>query len=115
MTTDKSPDFVETEAFLERRLEESSSLGSALRDSGEWLGVQAMGMVNGLRSKGVRIWSVLGLISLNITTPEALGRWRLHSHPVLYKASTQVTTCQEDWYHIRSTAEQYGKLWEQHW
>lgn len=55
MTTDKSPDFVETEAFLERRLEESSSLGSALRDSGEWLGVQAMGMVNGLRSKGVRI------------------------------------------------------------
>lgn len=55
MTTDKSPNFVETEAFLIRRLEESSSLGNALRDSREWLGVQAMGMVNGLRSKGVRI------------------------------------------------------------
>jgi len=55
MTTDKSREFVETEAFLNRRLEESSSLGNALRDSGEWLGVQAMGMVNGLRSKGVRI------------------------------------------------------------
>lgn len=55
MTMDKSREFVETEAFLTRRLEESSSLGNALRDSGQWLGVQAMGMVNGLRSKGVRI------------------------------------------------------------
>jgi len=55
MTTDKSREFVETEAFLNRRLGESSSLGNALRNSGEWLGVQTMGIVNGLRSKGVRI------------------------------------------------------------
>lgn len=55
MTTDISPGFVETEAFLNRRLQESSGLGSALRDTGSWLGVQGMGIINGLRSKGVRI------------------------------------------------------------
>ncbi|KAL8823391.1 MAG: hypothetical protein Q9191_005900, partial [Dirinaria sp. TL-2023a] len=55
MTTDKSTDFIETEAFLSRRLEESSSLGQLLSGAGTWLGVQTMGVVNGLRSKGVRI------------------------------------------------------------
>lgn len=55
MTTDKSPDYVETEAFLSRRLEESDSLGHIVRDTSSWLGVQVMGVVNGLRSKGVRI------------------------------------------------------------
>ena len=55
MTTDKSQGFVETEAFLDRRLEESGSLGRAIRDTGNWLGVQAIGVLNGLRSKGVRI------------------------------------------------------------
>ena len=55
MTTDKSPNFTETEAFLLRRLDESNTLGSILRDTGTWLGVQGIGFVNGLRSKGVRI------------------------------------------------------------
>ena len=55
MTTDTSPDFVETDAFLLRRLAESDHLGSILRDTTSWLGVQAIGVVNGLRSKGVRI------------------------------------------------------------
>lgn len=55
MTTDRSPNFVETEAFLSRRLEESRGLGNALRNSGSWLGHQAVGVLNGLRSKGVRI------------------------------------------------------------
>ena len=55
MTTDRSPGFVETDAFLSRRLNESAYMGSMLRDTGTWLGVQGMGLVNGLRSKGVRI------------------------------------------------------------
>ena len=55
MTTDKSPGFVDTEAFLSRRLKESSSIGTALWDTGNWIGLQAMGVLNGLRSKGVRV------------------------------------------------------------
>ena len=55
MTTDNSPGYTETEAFLSRRLEESNSLGGLVRNTGSWLGVQAAGVVNGLRSKGVRI------------------------------------------------------------
>ena len=55
MTTDKSLNFTETEEFLSRRLEESNSFGAVLRNTGTWLGVQAMGVVNGLRSKGARI------------------------------------------------------------
>ena len=55
MTTDKSSDFAETDAFLSRRLTESSYMGNMLRDAGTWFGVQGMGLVNGLRSKGVRI------------------------------------------------------------
>ena len=55
MTTDTSPNFGETEAFLSRRLDESNYTGTILRDTGSWLGVQGMGLVNGLRSKGVRI------------------------------------------------------------
>ena len=55
MTTDKSPNFTETEAFLTRRLHESNKLGASIEDTGTWLGVQSMGLVNGLRSKGLRI------------------------------------------------------------
>lgn len=55
MTTDKSYNFRETEAFLKRRLNESSNFGGALRHTGSWLGVQARGVLNSLRSKGVRI------------------------------------------------------------
>lgn len=55
MTTDNSTNFAETDAFLSRRLKESNSLGNKLRDTGAWLNVQGMGVVNGLRSKGIRI------------------------------------------------------------
>ena len=55
MTTDKSRNFTETEAFLTRRLHESNKLGTTIEDTGTWLGVQSMGLVNGLRSKGLRI------------------------------------------------------------
>ena len=55
MTTDNSTNFAETEAFLSRRLNESRILGNSLRDTGVWLGVQGIGFVNGLRSKGIRI------------------------------------------------------------
>ena len=55
MTTDKSPNFTETEAFLSRRLLESKKLGTSIHSTTTWLGVQSMGLVNGLRSKGLRI------------------------------------------------------------
>ena len=55
MTTDSSPNFTETEAFLSRRLEESRGLEYMFKSAGSWLGVQAIGVVNSLRSKGVRI------------------------------------------------------------
>ncbi|KAL8695239.1 MAG: hypothetical protein Q9218_000277 [Villophora microphyllina] len=55
MTQDKSPNFKETEGFLDRRLEGAQGLRTMLGEMGAWAGVQAMGIVNGLRSKGVRI------------------------------------------------------------
>ncbi|KAL8909268.1 MAG: hypothetical protein Q9207_000278 [Kuettlingeria erythrocarpa] len=55
MTQDKSVNFKETEAFLDRRLESARGLRTMLGDVGMWAGVQGMGVLNGLRSKGVRI------------------------------------------------------------
>ena len=55
MTTDTSKDFVETEEFLARRLEEGGKLKSCVGGIGAWAGIQASGLVDGLRSKGVRI------------------------------------------------------------
>ncbi|KAL8746405.1 MAG: hypothetical protein Q9190_001579 [Brigantiaea leucoxantha] len=55
MTQDRSSGFTETEAFLDRRLQGAHALNSTASDVGQWLGVQGMGVVNGLRSKGVRI------------------------------------------------------------
>lgn len=55
MTTDTSKDFRETESFLDRRLEDGRTLRGAAGSVGEWVGFSAMGVVNGLRSKGVRI------------------------------------------------------------
>lgn len=54
-TTDQSPDFRETRAFLRRRLDEAAGLGGAVRSAGEWLGFTASAAVNVLRSKGARI------------------------------------------------------------
>ncbi|KAL8668226.1 MAG: hypothetical protein Q9202_000204 [Teloschistes flavicans] len=55
MTQDKSPNFKETEEFLDRRLEGAQSLKTMGEEIGRWAGVQGMGIINGLRSKGVRI------------------------------------------------------------
>jgi len=55
MTQDSSRDFVETEAFLERRLADARRVGMGVSAVGQWVGFTGMGFVNGLRSKGVRI------------------------------------------------------------
>ncbi|KAI1411494.1 ubiquinone biosynthesis protein COQ9 [Hypoxylon sp. FL1857] len=55
MTNDRSPGYGETRAFLQRRLDESSKMGGALRSVGQWVGFTASAGVNVLRSKGVRI------------------------------------------------------------
>lgn len=54
-TTDQSTDHRDTEAFLERRLEETRIMGSAWRNVTEWAGFQAMAGVNLARSWGARI------------------------------------------------------------
>lgn len=54
-TTDQSPGFRETRAFLRRRLAEAAEAGNAVRSVGEWLGFTASAAVNLLRSKGLRI------------------------------------------------------------
>lgn len=55
MTTDRSADFSETRAFLDRRLEEAEHLGGVLGSLGQWVGFTAGAAVNVLRSKGVRV------------------------------------------------------------
>ena len=55
MTNDKSADFVDTRKFLDRRLEEASSVGSFLGALGTWTGFTLNAGVNVLRSNGARI------------------------------------------------------------
>lgn len=55
MTTDKSPDFVETSEFLDRRLRDVQVVGGAMGSVGQWVGFTAHAGLNVLRSKGVRI------------------------------------------------------------
>ena len=55
MTTDKSQDYKETEEFLTRRLEEAAGMRDVANGLGAWMGMQAGGLINGLRSKGVWI------------------------------------------------------------
>ena len=55
MTTDTSKNFMETEEFLARRLEEGGKIKSFVGGVGAWAGIQAGGLVDGMRSKGVRI------------------------------------------------------------
>jgi ubiquinone biosynthesis protein COQ9 len=55
MTNDRSPGYDATRAFLQRRIRETSTLGTALGGVGQWLGFTAAAGVNVLRSKGVRI------------------------------------------------------------
>lgn len=55
MTQDASREFQETEAFVERRLRDVRRGGTGVGAVGEWVVFTGMGVVNGLRSKGVRI------------------------------------------------------------
>jgi len=55
MTNDTSPDFIETQRFLRRRLDEVGWLKNAAGSVVEWLGFTASAGVNLLRSKGVPI------------------------------------------------------------
>lgn len=55
MTTDMSKDFVETDEFLTRRLQEGENLRGVMGGVGTWAGMQAGGLLDGLRSKGIWI------------------------------------------------------------
>ncbi|KAF5022773.1 hypothetical protein F66182_5188 [Fusarium sp. NRRL 66182] len=55
MTNDRSPDFVETRQFLQRRLGEVKSIGGLVGSFGQWAGYTLNAGVNILRSKGVRV------------------------------------------------------------
>lgn len=55
MTRDTSEGFRETREFLDRRFEDSRTLGEAVGNITQWIGFTAGAAVNVLRSKGVRI------------------------------------------------------------
>ncbi|KAH7350283.1 COQ9-domain-containing protein [Pyrenochaeta sp. MPI-SDFR-AT-0127] len=55
MTQDKSPNFIETEQFLDNRLEDLMKIGGFMGGLSEWLNYTGHSAVNVLRSKGVRI------------------------------------------------------------
>ncbi|GAM85524.1 hypothetical protein ANO11243_035310 [Dothideomycetidae sp. 11243] len=52
---DQSTDFRDTEQFLDRRLEETRTLGGAASNFGEWASFQGISAVNLARSWGMRI------------------------------------------------------------
>lgn len=52
---DKSPGCVETEGFVDRRLEDVRRIGGAVGSVNEWIGYTGISTVNVLRSLGVRI------------------------------------------------------------
>lgn len=55
MTNDRSPDFAETNQFLQRRLNEVKTMGTTLGSIGQWVGFTANAGINILRSKGASI------------------------------------------------------------
>ena len=55
MTQDASPGFIDTKDFLVRRLNDANQIRSGGRMVGQWLGMQMGGLLNGMRSKGMRI------------------------------------------------------------
>jgi len=55
MTQDKSANFVETEQFLDNRLQDLMKVGGFMGGLGEWLNHTGHSAVNVLRSKGARI------------------------------------------------------------
>lgn len=55
MTTDRSVQFVETERFLDRRLDDLKVASETVGAIGEWTGLSAKALVNVLRSKGLKV------------------------------------------------------------
>jgi ubiquinone biosynthesis protein COQ9 len=55
MTQDTSNNFIETENFLDSRLEDNQKIGGFLGALSEWTDFTAHSAVNVLRSKGVRV------------------------------------------------------------
>ncbi|PSN64233.1 ubiquinone biosynthesis protein COQ9 [Corynespora cassiicola Philippines] len=55
MTQDTSSDFIETEQFLDSRLEDIAKVGGLLGAMGQWVEYTGHSAVNVLRSKGARI------------------------------------------------------------
>ncbi|KAI9707172.1 MAG: Ubiquinone biosynthesis protein coq9, mitochondrial [Candelina mexicana] len=55
MTQDQSPDFVETERFFDRRLEDIRAVGTSAENVAQWVNFTGHALTNVLRSKGVRI------------------------------------------------------------
>lgn len=55
MTQDQSPNFAETEQFLDNRLADLVKIGGFLGGVSEWLDYTGHSTINVLRSKGVRI------------------------------------------------------------
>lgn len=55
MTQDRSENFVETEQFLDNRLQDLTKVGSFMGGLSEWLNYTGHSTINVLRSKGVRI------------------------------------------------------------
>ena len=55
LTTDQSSEMRDTEAFLDRRLEEVRTVGGGWRNVKEWASFQGVATVNMARSLGIRI------------------------------------------------------------
>lgn len=55
MTQDASPGFVDTSAFLARRMEDARRARARVAMVRAWVGWQGYGVLNVLRSKGVRV------------------------------------------------------------
>jgi len=54
-TQDRSPGFKDTERFLDERLGDLRTVGTAMSEVGEWIGFTGHSLINVLRSKGVKI------------------------------------------------------------
>jgi ubiquinone biosynthesis protein COQ9 len=55
MTQDTSANFIETEQFLDNRLEDLMRVGGFMGALGEWMSYTGHSTINVLRSKGVRV------------------------------------------------------------
>lgn len=55
MTQDQSSGFIDTEKFVDGRLEDLRTAGGAVNDVAEWASFTGHAVVNVLRSKGLRV------------------------------------------------------------